>query len=532
MNKSFIETQFPVSKISKESYKERKAVQGQTLTGIGKWWGRKPLILVRATILGLLLPATENPQKDREIFLKILSMDDDGLWQRKEKSVPAKDLYDIANTSERNKYFILQEEVPKWNASISNIEKEAIQKSLFEKMSYDQKITYCIRPEELVNLNASTWVDINSYLGTTATNLQELMEQLSILRYGNLVTVGDCFSGGGSVPFEAARIGLKAYGSDLNPVATLLSWAALNINGSTDDEVEQLRIFQKKVYDVVDSQITTWGVEHNEQGDRANSYLYCNETKCPACDWVVPMAPSWVIGEGPTRTIAVLKPNNEKKCFDIEVHQDVSSSELKEAENSGTISREGLSCPYCRTISPISSVRHDRKDSDGVKISGLRQWGKTDFYPNVNDIFQERLYCIRYEKKLNGKTSRYYTAPTNQDLLREKKVISLIADNLTEWQKNGYIPSDKIDSGYNTDQPIRERGWQYWHQLFNPRQLLIVGLLLQKSMELAKTKKEIVVGILGVNHNANWNSKLSRWDSGKSPSVKDTFSNQALNTLY
>jgi putative DNA methylase len=36
---SFIEVQFPVSKISKESYKERKAVQGQTLTGLGKWWG-------------------------------------------------------------------------------------------------------------------------------------------------------------------------------------------------------------------------------------------------------------------------------------------------------------------------------------------------------------------------------------------------------------------------------------------------------------------------------------------------------------
>jgi adenine-specific DNA methylase len=52
---SFIETQFPISKVSKESYAERKAVFTQTLTGLGKWWGRKPLILVRAIILGLLL---------------------------------------------------------------------------------------------------------------------------------------------------------------------------------------------------------------------------------------------------------------------------------------------------------------------------------------------------------------------------------------------------------------------------------------------------------------------------------------------
>ena len=73
---SFIETQFPVSKLSKESYTERKAVAGQTLTGLGKWWGRKPLVLCRATILGLLLPATHAPQKDREVFLRLMTMDD------------------------------------------------------------------------------------------------------------------------------------------------------------------------------------------------------------------------------------------------------------------------------------------------------------------------------------------------------------------------------------------------------------------------------------------------------------------------
>jgi len=77
----FIETQFPIARLSAESYKERKAVSGQTLTGLGKWWGRKPLILVRASILGMLMPASNNPKKDREIYLKILTMDDAGAWQ-------------------------------------------------------------------------------------------------------------------------------------------------------------------------------------------------------------------------------------------------------------------------------------------------------------------------------------------------------------------------------------------------------------------------------------------------------------------
>lgn len=106
-DKTFIETQFPVSLISKESYKERKANLGQTLTGLGKWWGRKPLILIRASILGMLMPASDNPQKDREVFLKILTMDKAGLWQRRSKSISAKILYEWLPKHEAELLFVI-----------------------------------------------------------------------------------------------------------------------------------------------------------------------------------------------------------------------------------------------------------------------------------------------------------------------------------------------------------------------------------------------------------------------------------------
>ena len=79
---SFIESQLPIAPLSAECYKERKAVKGQTLTATGKWWGRKPLILVRGTLLGLLMPSSEDLHKDREVFLRILTMDEDGLLRR------------------------------------------------------------------------------------------------------------------------------------------------------------------------------------------------------------------------------------------------------------------------------------------------------------------------------------------------------------------------------------------------------------------------------------------------------------------
>ena len=40
------------------------------------------------------MPATDNPKKDREIFLKILTMDEAGLLKRKEKSIPPREIYE------------------------------------------------------------------------------------------------------------------------------------------------------------------------------------------------------------------------------------------------------------------------------------------------------------------------------------------------------------------------------------------------------------------------------------------------------
>ena len=92
---SFIEKQFPVSKVSKECFKERKAVQSQTLTGLGKWWGRKPLFLVRAAVLGCVMPSSDYPKKDMEVFLKALSMDENGITKRR-KQLSVSELYKIA----------------------------------------------------------------------------------------------------------------------------------------------------------------------------------------------------------------------------------------------------------------------------------------------------------------------------------------------------------------------------------------------------------------------------------------------------
>lgn len=528
---SFIEVQFPVSKVSKESYKERKAGSGQTLTGLGKWWGRKPLILVRAALLGLLMPASDNPKKDMEIFLKILTMDEEGLWLRKKQSIPAAVIYENLSEEERQRYFEDANGKIAYKKGITKEDREKLQKLVFNRLSYDEKLKYCLRPEEIDNLPESEWQVINEHLGTNAKSLQELVHQLGKKRFGKVPVVGDCFCGGGSVPFEAARMGFDVYASDLNPIAMLLTWASLNILGSSEEEIESLKKFQKKIFELADKQITEWGIEHNEQGHRANAYLYCNETICPECGWRVPLAPSWVIGKG-TKTVAILKENPQTKSFDIEIKPNATDKEMELAQRMATVSDSSLVCPHCKVSTPIAAIRKDRIREDGSVEYGLRRWEAHEFVPRPDDVFQERLYCIRYEDE-NG--NRYYKAPDENDLEREKKVVELLQERFKEWQEKGYIPSSRIEEGYNTSQPIRERGWAYWHQLFNPRQLLLHGLLMELIDKEAKTREERIVGLLGVNRCCDWNSKLCRWDPTKSGGIghtAQTFYNQALNTLF
>ena len=489
--KSFIEVQFPISKLSAECQKERKANVGQTLTGLGKWWGRKPLILVRATILGLLMPASDNPTKDMDIFLKILTMDDDGLWLRN-----------------KNKKKFTREE--------------------FDSMSYSDRLAYCIRPEHIENLPADSWLAINNHLKTNASNLQELINELGQKKFGHTPKVGDVFCGGGSIPFEAARIGCETHASDLNPVATMLTWASLNLLSKSDKEIEELKKFQQTVYDAVKKKVDELGIEKNENNEVADYYLYCNEAKCPHCNAEVPLSPSWIISTK-SKTIAKLIPNGKK--YLINIINDASEEDFKNAKN-GTVVKGKMICPNCHEITPISTLRGDKKTKNGTQY-GLRLWTNEDIVPRDSDVFKERLYCIRYVDSSGGKK---YVTPTKEDFKREENVLLYVKKHFKDWQDKGYIPSDKIIEGDKTSEPIRTRGWTHWHHLFNPRQLLLKALVNTYIEKIATKQEEKVLGVLGVNKTSDFNARLSIWDNGVggagTNSNKNALMNKALNTSF
>jgi adenine-specific DNA methylase len=543
-NLSFIETQFPVARLSKESYAERRANQGQTLTGLGKWWGRKPLILCRAAILGLLLPATDQPQKDRDVFMRLMTMDDDGMLHRKSKSIPAAELSRRLGPADRARYFEAgaNEDKAKLKGGLSRQGKEALQRRIFLSLPYDERLDYCDRPEEIDGPSPESWQVINAHLGTRASSLPELVAELGQRRFGHVPRVGDSFCGGGSVPFEAARLGCDAYGSDLNPVAALLTWAGANIMGGGPKVAQEVQEAQHRVFDAVDRQITAWGIEHREPDPetgrrwRSNAYLYCAEATCPECNWRVPLAPTWLIG--PTsRVVAKLVPDKSRQRYGFRIIEGATEEEMEAAAAHGTARDSLLVCPHCKASTPIRVVRGDGRGTFGESKSLLRGWENRDVIPREGDIFGERLYCIRWldtwtDSSGTQHRQRYYRAPTANDVAGEQRVLDLLMQRFDDWQKQGFIPSRRIEPGYNTTEPIRERGWTHWHHLFTPRQLLVNGLFLLKTNDLAFSVQIRAALLLGVGRCADWNSRLCRWGTGAArESIAQTFSNQALNTL-
>jgi len=543
----FIETQFPIARLSAESYKERKAGASQTLTGLGKWWGRKPLILVRAAIIGMLMPASDDAKKDREIFLKILTMDDEGTWQRCKGDIPVVEWRRVASPEMQAAYFSTRgfkagtsdEEKDEirtriWN-SLSSRQQEKLDslrnrpindREAFDALPYAARIQHCERPENVEGPSIQAWESINAHLGTTASSLPELVTQLGERIFGHTPRVGDSFCGGGSIPFEAARIGCSAFGSDLNPVAGLLTWASLNLlGGGRDLQLEVSRV-QEEVFAAANRQICEWGIENNEYSERADAFLYCVEVKPEGCDYYIPLAPSWVVAEK-TRTVVNWQRNMSSDRLHPEVVS-VSATELNLYKN-----KKGATVVDNRVIDPFNS---DRSWSvEGLRgPEGLRRWSKDDVVPRAGDVIQERLYCIRW---INAKGERRYAAPDAADLARECEVLGLLRERLAEWQRKGFIPSKTIVSGYNSDQPTRERGWTHWHHLFTPRQLLTHGLLLEEGCKDNHNVSMIAATAIGIGSCCNWNSKLCQWTpqlarSGGIGAFAQTFYNQALNTLF
>lgn len=544
---ALIERLWPAQKLSAEAKKERKAGSGQTLTALGSYWkGRKPLILVRACVLASLLPATEDLEGDLALFERLMSMDDAAFGYRDATRTPA-DLAVLALqygmpvdsfTTRQGEAIVADEDFGEevrlkrsgviWRAGLSLAERSAVRAAILANLPYEERVASALRPEELDEAaTLHIWASVNERLGTSASDLASLVEQLGVMRFGHRPRVADTFAGGGSIPFEAARIGCDAVGSDLNPIACMLTWGALNVIGADAERRSAIDELERAAVEHVEREILALGVEQDEHGNRAKAYLYCLETHCPETGWTVPICQSWVVSQK-RRVIVELVQNDAERRFDFRVVEEATAEQMARAAL-GTKQGDYLVYEIDGELhrKAIKSVRGDWRRADGETGNALRQWEPEEIVYRPDDIFRERLYCIQWitaDTLGRGRQITFFAAPTVEDELREKQVVDYIESNLRTWRADGVLPDMEIQPGSETSRLTRERGWTNWLHLFSPRNLLVLALM----AEVLRTQPE---GAIRIAHQANWNAKGCQWFRGFD-TVNHSFEDQSLKTKF
>jgi putative DNA methylase len=171
--KKLIEVALPLEEINKASAREKQIKTGKPLQ-LHHYWARRPLATSRAVIFSQLV-------------------DDPISWPSRFSTLEAQ-------ADERKRLHDLIIRMVAWEASNNE--------SILNEARFEIARSVAWGRNEEPPTEPS---DVLAYL------------------YQHAPPVFDPFCGGGSIPLEAQRLGLRAYGSDLNPVAVLISKALIEL---------------------------------------------------------------------------------------------------------------------------------------------------------------------------------------------------------------------------------------------------------------------------------------------------------------
>ena len=324
------------------------------------------------------------------------------------------------------------------------------------------------------------------------------------------VLVMDPTAGGGSIPFEANRLGFESFANDLNPVAALIMKATIEWPSTfADDLKEQFEHLAQEWQRNLEERLNELFPQRWSPDQLDLTYLWARTITCPYCEGIVPLSPNWRLA--PDGTGVKLIPHvgtagsapNRVCTFEI-----VGSAG---EQSSGTVSRGDGTCPYpdCGRV------------IDGEEIKKQAQAGRMG----------EQLFAVVYKKRIvtstkTGKSrekwNRGYRAPRPDDD-NSSEIRTMLSEKLQEWVAFDIVPRESFPEVSNDDRPI-QYGMPLWRDLFSPRQLLCHGTSVEIFHELLDADREsgeltdvrrAAYGYLALTLDTllNYNSRSGRWDN-------------------
>lgn len=439
-----IERWLPIAEIGIESLRERTPMTPFPAPNrLHVWWARRPLVASRAAILASLLPA----DADHEKFKHVLGIHGDPV---------------------------------KAKIAIERARRTGIR--VVDPYGYSRAFGYV--PDE----GDRAWL----------ASFGERLKSASVL---------DPTAGGGSIPFEAVRIGLPTFANDLNPVAALLEYATVKWPVELGMAVNvKFREIAGEWRKRVGERLVEFFPQLRAPEEIDLTYLWARTIRCPYCEGLVPLSPNWRLA--PDGTGVRLMPRCEKdaakRLCDFEIVQKVAQ------QSAGTVAGGDGTCPFpdCGRV------------IDGDEVKRQAQAG------NMGDqlfaiVVKRRVAATTKSGKPRMKWERGYRAPQPDDDIAAL-IDARLSEKLPEWDALDLVPNERFPEVSNDDRPI-QYGMPLWRDFFSKRQLYTHGTSVEVFRDLLDEERargapdklaNAAFGYMALAFDTilNYGSRSCRWD--------------------
>jgi putative DNA methylase len=360
-------------------------------------------------------------------------------------------------------------------------------------------------------------------------------------------------AGGGSIPLEGVRFGLRTFATELNPVAALILKATVEYPArfgttlcrhiidqahTTADKIRArlLRFFPfppvERWWADVESEARAkysarnikWIEADRTREPRKNTYLWTRIAPCQGCDLRIPLSTNFSIdikGKPAThRAVFTVVPQQGKS--NLCAFRIVSRTEWEKCiwprpgfeqwDPRGTPTfKDGKAiCPRCGRVI----------DGEDVKAIARSQAGglESQLYAICSQVPIKLIYR---NGEVKVRYLWYFRVPTQADLEAVQSATEELARLQPRWEAEDLIPTEDIPEGEKTREP-RNMGLIRWRDLFLPRQLLTNVVTLEEiraaqarvRAELPEVEAEAVSVYLAfiLSKIVNYNSVNTFWN--------------------
>lgn len=455
-----IEDWLPVQELGIESRREAAPIPGQfpKLKTLHVWWARRPLAASAGVVLGSLMPA----------------------WTP-ELAARFPDIPELKTETSYRRWFL---NLCGIHGDPVAAKKASLEAKAAGKPLKDNPFNY--RPAFKNSPSSADLRSLSTLLNAT---------------WGDAISVIDPTAGGGSIPAEASRYGLRTIANDLNPVAAAVLRAGVELPSHYGAGLgADLRRWGGQLIALLVDRLVSFFPAL--PGEQVLNYLFARTVTCPRTGKLVPLSPNWWLSREKGKEAAVrLVTERDGRELEQAEFEIVTGRGLRDLDpDRGTIAGGDATSPW-----------------DGLAISGEYIKGEAQA-----GRMGSQLYAVAV--RIDGK--RGFRAPDQTDLDALAAAEAELARRLPGWLSDGVVPSEEVPPGKKTAEPL-SIGMTRWCDFFSPRQLLVHGSFVEEFRAIIPEvraafpddidRTNAVLALLGMMQGKalNWNSLLASWDASR-----------------